>query len=137
MDDPLWKEAINSEIDSIMGNGTQLLVDLSMGANPQVLSGYSKESYTQMVQSQHLKLDWWQKNIERKRELTTSLPPSLFSSFVVPGWYFIFLHCIYFFVHDVNMYASTPILSTILSQRIESIDIKFSFYWLLRLLFVS
>nr|KAJ0189388.1 hypothetical protein LSAT_V11C800435040 [Lactuca sativa] len=33
-DDPLWKEAINDEMDSIIGNGTWELADLPRGKRP-------------------------------------------------------------------------------------------------------
>ncbi|KAJ9538889.1 hypothetical protein OSB04_031622 [Centaurea solstitialis] len=61
-DASLWKEAINDEMDSIMGNGTWVLVDLPKGIRPIGSNGSLKESAIQMTKN-YLSLNFKMKDL--------------------------------------------------------------------------
>ena len=71
-DADLWKEAVRSEMDSIMSNITWEIVDRPYGCKPIGCNGYSGKSLGLMVLSRGTRQDLWPRVI-LKRKVRISL----------------------------------------------------------------
>jgi hypothetical protein len=66
-----WKEAVRSEMDSIMSNGTWGLLNVLTGANPWDANGCSKRSLCLMVLLISTRLDLWPRVTPKRKEKTS------------------------------------------------------------------
>jgi hypothetical protein len=73
-DSDYWKEAVRSEMDSIMSNGTWEVVECPYGCNPVGCKWVLKKSLGLMVLLMSTRLDLWQRVTPKKKEKTSLIP---------------------------------------------------------------
>lgn len=67
-DAAFWKEDLNSEIEYILANHTWELIDLPSSTIPLVCKWISKKNLRTEGQLKSLKIDWWQKDSNKRKE---------------------------------------------------------------------
>ena len=73
-DGMLWREAVQSEIDSILQNHTWVLVDLPEGCKPLGCKWILNKSTRQMDQLKSIRPVWLSKGLNKKRGTISSIP---------------------------------------------------------------